>query len=84
MERQITKDLSVAAAYVGSLGRRLPFAYDLNYPNYAPGATTGNVNSRRPIDTDVLSNIYSAQSIGNTAYHGLQLTAKSGWAITSA
>ncbi len=76
VERQITKDLSVTAAYVGSLGRRLPFAYDLNYPTYAPGATTGNVNSRRPIDTNVLSNIYSAQSIGNTAYHGLQLTAE--------
>lgn len=76
VERQITKDLSVTGAYVGSLGRRLPFAYDLNYPTYGPGATTGNVNSRRPIDTNVLSNIYSAQSIGNTAYHGLQLTAE--------
>jgi len=74
VERQITKDLVVSAGYVGSLGRRLPFAVDLNYPNYAPGATTGNVNNRRPIDTGVLSNIYSVQSIGNTSYNGLQFT----------
>jgi hypothetical protein len=47
---------------------------DLNYPIVTPTATTGNVNTRRPIDTNVLSNIYSAQSIGNTAYHGLQFT----------
>ena len=74
VERQITKDFTVGAGYVGSLGRRLPFAYDLNYPNYAPGATTANVNARRPIDTNVLSNIYSGESIGNTAYNGLQVT----------
>ncbi len=74
MERQITRDFTVGAGYVGSLGRRLPFAYDLNYPTYASGATTANVNSRRPIDTGVLANIYSGESIGNTAYHGLQVT----------
>jgi Carboxypeptidase regulatory-like domain len=74
LERQITKDFTVGAGYVGSLGRRLPFAYDLNYPFFAAGATTGNVNARRPIDTNVLSNIYSGESIGNTAYHGLQVT----------
>jgi hypothetical protein len=74
VERQITKDLVVGAGYVGSLGRRLPFAVDLNYPSYAPGATTGNVNNRRPIDTGVLSNIYSVESVGNTSYNGLQVT----------
>jgi hypothetical protein len=74
VERQITKDLTLAAGYVGSLGRRLPFAVDLNYPSYAAGATTANVNNRRPIDTGVLSTIYSGESIANTAYHGLQVT----------
>ena len=76
IERQITKNLSVTAAYVGSLGRHLPFAVDLNYPTYATGATTANVNNRRPIDTGVLSTIYSGESIANTAYHGLQVTAE--------
>jgi hypothetical protein len=73
-QRQVLKDLTVTAAYVGSLGRRLPFAVDLNYPYYNSTATTGNVNNRRPIDTGVLSNIYSVESVMNTAYHALQIT----------
>jgi len=74
VQRQIVKDLTVTAAYVGSLGRRLPFAEDLNYPFYNSTATTGNVNARRPIDTNVLSNIYSVQSVMNTAYNAMQIT----------
>jgi len=74
VERQITKDLSVTAAYVGSLAHRLPFAVDLNYPYYNSTATSANVNSRRPIDTNTLSTIQSVESIMNTAYHGLQIT----------
>jgi hypothetical protein len=76
VQRQITKDFTLTAAYVGSLGRRLPFAIDLNYPYYNSTATTGNVNNRRLIDTGVLSNIYSVQSVMNTAYNSLQLTAE--------
>jgi hypothetical protein len=74
VERQITKDLSVTAGYVGSLGRRLPFAIDLNYPVYNSTATSANVNSRRPIDTNLLSSIQSVESVMNTSYHGLQIT----------
>src|SRR5260370_18876373 len=32
VQRQITRDWSVMAAYVGSLSHNLPFAVDLNYP----------------------------------------------------
>jgi len=39
VERQIVKDLSLTASYVGSLGHRLPFAIDLNYPYYNSTAT---------------------------------------------
>ena len=74
VERQIRKDLSVTAAYVGSLARRLPFAVDLNYPYYNSTATSANLNSRRPIDTNTLSTIQSVESVMNTAYHGLQIT----------
>jgi hypothetical protein len=74
VQRQLVKDFTVTAAYVGSLGRHLPFAEDLNYPYYDSTATTGNVNNRRPIDTGILSNIYSVQSVMNTAYHALQVT----------
>jgi len=74
IQRQITKDLAVTAAYVGSLTHRLPFAEDLNYPSYNSTATTGNVNNRRPIEPGILSNIYSVQSVMNANYNGLQIT----------
>ena len=46
VQRQVTRDVSLTAAYVGSLGRRLPFTRDLNYPLYGPGATSSNVDDR--------------------------------------
>jgi hypothetical protein len=76
VERQLGSGWTVSAGYVGSLGRRLPFAIDLNYPYYNSTATTGNVNNRRPIQPGVLSNIYSVESVMNTAYHSLQVTAE--------
>lgn len=75
VQRQVRTDLSVEAAYVSSLARKLPFQRDLNYPVYGPGATTGNVNSRRPIQPGTLAVVGELNSIMNTAYHGLQLTA---------
>jgi len=74
LQRQLAKNWTVTSAYVGSLGRRLPFAIDMNYPMYTSTATTSNVNNRRPIQPGVLSNIYSVQSVENTTYHSLQLT----------
>ncbi len=71
VQRQVVKDLTVTAAYVGSLGHRLPFAEDLNYPYYNSTATTGNVNNRRPIETNILSNIYSVQIVMNTVVQRL-------------
>jgi hypothetical protein len=76
VERQLGAGWTMSAGYVGSLGRRLPFAIDLNYPTYNSTATTGNVNNRRPIQPGVLSNIYSVESVMNTAYHSLQVTAE--------
>jgi outer membrane receptor protein involved in Fe transport len=76
VQREVVKDLSITGAYVGSLGHKLPFQRDLNYPLSTPGATTGNVNQRRPYLTGTLSNIYLVESIADTAYHGLQLTAE--------
>lgn len=74
VERQIKKDLIVTAAYVGSLSHRLPFAIDLNYPFYTSTATSANVNSRRAIDTNILSTIQAVKSVMNANYHGLQIT----------
>lgn len=75
VQRQLGRDLSLEAAYVSSLAHKLPFNRDLNYPVYGPGATTGNVNDRRPILAGTLAAIGQLNSIMNTAYHGLQVTA---------
>jgi hypothetical protein len=76
IERQLGGGWTLSGGYVGSLGRRLPFAIDLNYPYYNSTATSSNVNNRRPIEPGVLSNIYSVKSVMNTAYHSLQITAE--------
>ncbi len=76
VQRQITKDFSMTTAYVGSLAHHLPLGIDRNYPYYNSTATSGNVNNRRPILPGVLSSINSIESVMNTAYHGLQVTAE--------
>ncbi|HEV8130660.1 MAG TPA: carboxypeptidase regulatory-like domain-containing protein [Acidobacteriota bacterium] len=76
VQRQLASDLSVSASYVSSLGHKLPFDRDLNYPVYGPGATTANVDARRPILPGQLGQVFLIESILNTAYHGLQLTAE--------
>ena len=76
VQRQVTHDVSVTAAYVGSLSRRLPFAQDVNYPIYSSTATAQNVNNRRPIEPGILGQILLVKSIMNASYHGLQFTAE--------
>jgi hypothetical protein len=74
IQRQIRRDVSITAAYVGNLTRRIPIAQDINYPILNAGATTANVNNRRPYMPGVLSTISLMKPILNSAYHGLQIT----------
>ena len=74
VQRQLSRDLSVEAAYVGSLSHKRPFGRDVNYPIFGPGATAGNVDSRRPYLPGTFGIINQNQSALNTAYHGLQIT----------
>ncbi len=76
IERQVSKDLSVTGAYIGSLTHQLPFVVDVNYPAYTTGATSSNINSRRPYLTGTLGSIFYENSMINSAYHGLQTTAE--------
>ena len=78
VQRQVTKDLSVTAAYVGALGHRWPTIRDVNYPVYGPGATAANLNDRRPIQPapQTYSSIAVIESVVNNSYHGLQLSAE--------
>jgi hypothetical protein len=76
VQRQVMKDLTLTAAYVGSFAHRLPFAVDLNYPFYNSTATSSNVNNRRPIQPGTLSQIYSVLSVMQASYNSLQITAE--------
>jgi hypothetical protein len=72
---QVTRDLSVMAAYVGSLAHNLPFAQDVNYPIVTPTATNSgaSVLSRRP--NRAFGQVLLLQSNQTASYNALQLQA---------
>ncbi len=74
VQRQLTGDTSITVAYVGSLGHRLPYQRDLNYPGLSINNTAASVLARRPISPNLFQNIVRQESVLNTAYHGLQIT----------
>jgi hypothetical protein len=76
VEKQFLRDFSVTASYVAALGRNLPASIDRNYPVFGPGATAANVNSRRPYQPGVLGAARVLESIFNSDYHGLQMSAE--------
>lgn len=74
IQRQLTKDLTVGAAYVVTLSRNLPFARDVNYPVLTPTATTAgaNVLARRPNPS--FGAVLVLDSDQTADYQGLQIT----------
>ena len=74
LQRQLTKDLTVGAAYVGTRAKNLPFARDINYPVLTPTATNSgaNVLSRRP--NPAFGAILELDSDQDADYNGLQIT----------
>jgi hypothetical protein len=76
IEKEILRSLAVTASYVGALGRNLPASIDRNYPVFGPGATTTNVNSRRPYLPGVIGSARVLESIFKSDYHGMQLSAE--------
>jgi hypothetical protein len=76
IEKEILRNFSATASYVGALGRRLPASLDRNYPVFGPGATTANVNARRPYQPGIIGQARVLESIFNSDYHGLQLSAE--------
>lgn len=84
VEKELWQRVSVSASYVGALGRRLPASVDRNYPVFGPGATTANVNARRPYQTGVIGQARVLESSFNSDYHALQLSAERRGSIFSA
>ena len=76
VEKQLGRDYSVQASYVAALGRNLPASIDRNYPVFGPGATTANVNSRRPYQPGVFAAVRVLESIFASDYHALQMSAE--------
>jgi hypothetical protein len=76
IEKELFRSFSTSASYVGALGRRLPASIDRNYPVFGPGATTTNVNARRPYQPGVIGAARVLESNFNSDYHGLQLSAE--------
>jgi hypothetical protein len=74
IQRQLTGDIVVGAAYVGTESRNLPFARDVNYPVLTPTATSAGANilARRP--NPLFGAVLLLQSDQSANYHGLQLT----------
>ncbi len=73
VQREVVRDLVVQAAYVGKLGRKLLMGISTNPAVFAPGATLGNINSRRIIPP--YGNLQAISSQANSTYHGLQVEA---------
>lgn len=72
VQRQITNQLTVGAAYIRSAARNLPFGRDVNYPVVTPTATTGNINARRP--NPAFGAVTVIDSDQEADYEGLQIT----------
>jgi hypothetical protein len=72
LQRQITRDLTLGAAYVGTISSNLPFGRDINYPVATPTATTGNILARRP--NPAFGAVLELNSDQEASYHGMQLT----------
>jgi hypothetical protein len=74
VQRQVTRDLAVGAAYVGTLSSNLPFGRDVNYPVVTPTATSAGANilARRP--NPLFGAVLVLNSDQTASYHGLQLT----------
>ena len=72
IQREIVKNLTVGAAYVGTISHNLPLGRDVNYPVLTATATTGNVLARRP--NPLFGAVTVLDSDQNASYHAVQLT----------
>ena len=75
IQRQIGKDWSLEAAYVGNVGRKLVGGSDINSPMRSPDASSKNIDQRRPLYPTFLS-MSMGQTMINSSYNALQARAE--------
>jgi hypothetical protein len=76
IQRQLTSNITMTAAYVGTLAHNLPFGRDVNYPVLTPTATSSGASilARRPNPAFGAVTILGSDQTAN--YHGLQITSQ--------
>jgi hypothetical protein len=74
VEHQVTTDVLVRVAYVGSKGTHLGVNTDVNAARYFPGAEDIDANLRRPFQdfTQITQNVSGANSIYNSLQAGVE------------
>src|SRR5581483_3920872 len=74
LQQQIARTMSIEVGYVGNTGRKLYIQRDANAPIYRAGATTANINDRRPYLPNTFAGIYESETAANSNYNSLQVT----------
>ncbi len=74
VEREVGLGFVVRGSYAASKGTRLLVKREINAAIYAPGATTGTTNQRRPLQPAGSIALY--EPVSNSTFHALQLTAE--------
>ncbi len=75
VQHQLTRDTTLQVGYVGTLSRKLSSNIDQNNPVYGPGATSGNVDARRPYMPGTFQSIAEYKTAYNASYNALQVVA---------
>jgi hypothetical protein len=72
VQHQVMRDTSLHVAYVGTISRKMSGNIDQNNPVYGPGATSANVDSRRPYMPGTFQAIGTYETAFNATYNALQ------------
>jgi len=66
--------MSLQVGFVGNVGRKLYIQRDANTPIYRAGATTTNIDQRRPYLPGTFGGIYESETAANSSYNSLQIS----------
>jgi hypothetical protein len=72
VEREVARNLVARLSYIGNLGRHLNYTDDYNFARYAPGASTRDIQQRRPFQN--FGSVLVTYADSTSSYHGLQLS----------